>query len=127
MKPIFYRCRHCGNITVKVIDQGVPLECCGDTMEELIPHTADKGLEKHVPVVTRVDDRTLRVRVGSEEHPMLPQHYIQFVCLETDRGYEIAYLKPGDKPMVDFCSDRGVPLAVYEYCNVHGLWKRSIK
>ena len=126
MKTVFYYCRHCGNVVVKTSDSGVNLECCGEFMEEIIPHTADMGLEKHVPVITHVDEHTLRVTVGSTEHPMLPEHHIEFICLETAHGFQVAYLKPDGKPVAEFCC-KDKPVAVYEYCNLHGLWKADVK
>lgn len=116
-----YRCRHCGNIAVKLHDAGVSLVCCGEEMELLKPNTTDAALEKHVPVVTREDGK-ITVTVGSVEHPMAEDHYIEFIILQTAKGYRVAFLKPGDRPSADFYEDEPV-IAVYEYCNKHGLWK----
>lgn len=126
MKPVFFRCNTCGNVIVKLIDSGVQVECCGDYTEELVPRTADAGVEKHLPVVVCVNDSTVEVTVGSTAHPMLPEHYIQFIYVETERGGQIAYLKPGDKPTAIFHVTEKV-VAVYEYCNIHGLWKVDVK
>lgn len=123
----FYICRHCGNVAFKVCDQGTPLSCCGEEMQEMVPRTADAGLEKHVPVLSRTEPDILRVHVGATEHPMLAEHSIQFICLETDRGFRVAYLSPGEKPQADFCIKGCTPVAVYEYCNIHGLWKQAAK
>ena len=122
----FYRCNHCGNIAVKVVDSGVPLVCCGEEMELLLPDTQDAALEKHVPDVT-VDGRTVKVQIGSVEHPMIDVHYIQFVCLLTDKGYQIHPLTSDDEPRCEFALPEGeIAKAVYEYCNVHGLWKKEL-
>lgn len=126
MKPVFYRCNVCNNVIVKLLDSGVPVECCGDYMEELVPRTADAGVEKHLPVVVCVDDSTVEVTVGSVDHPMLPEHYIQFIYVETEHGGQIAYLKPGERPFAVFKVTERV-VAVYEYCNIHGLWKTDVK
>ena len=126
MEIKFYRCNHCGNVVVKTVDSGVPVECCGEAMEELEAQTNETGMEKHVPVVECLNDGTIRVKVGSTEHPMLPAHYIQFVYLLTEDGGRTHFLKPGDKPEVDFCGCKAKPLAVYEYCNIHGLWMKEI-
>lgn len=126
MEVKFYRCRHCGNVVVKTVDSGVPVECCGEPMEELEAQTNEMGMEKHVPVVEQLDDCTLRVKIGSNEHPMLPAHYIQFVYLLTEVGGRVVFLKPGDKPEVEFCCCKSKPLAVYEYCNIHGLWIKKL-
>ena len=122
----FFRCNHCGNIAIKVVDSGVPLVCCGEEMELLLPDTQDAALEKHVPFVT-VDDRNIHVQIGSVEHPMIDVHYIQFICLLTDKGYQIHPLTYSDEPCCDFTLGEGeIAKAVYEYCNVHGLWKKDL-
>lgn len=126
MNVIFYRCEHCGNIAIKPFDSGVPLVCCGDEMDEVVANTQDAALEKHVPVIT-ADGNQVHVEVGSVLHPMIEEHFITFVCLETEKGYQISPLKPGDEPKVDFAvasGDRAVK--VYEYCNIHGLWVAEI-
>ena len=118
-----YRCAHCGNIAFKAVDKGVPLFCCGQKMEELVPNTTDGALEKHVPVVG-VEGNVVNVKVGSVEHPMLAEHYIEFIAIETTSGSQIKYLKPGEKPQASFVLAEGEQfVAAYEYCNLHGLWK----
>ncbi len=119
----FYFCEKCGNLAGKVIDSGVPLVCCGEEMIELVANTVDASKEKHVPVV-EVDGNIVSVKVGSDPHPMVPVHYIPFIYLQTDKGGQRKNLKPGDEPAVKFaiCKDEK-PLAVFEYCNLHGLWK----
>ncbi len=119
----FYRCDHCGNIVTFVHSAGVPVMCCGQKMTELVPGTTDGAVEKHVPVVN-VEGNQVRVQVGSVEHPMLEEHYIQFIAIETQQGSQIKYLKPGEKPQAVFALAEGDQLvAAYEYCNLHGLWK----
>ena len=113
----FYKCEHCGNIAVKVVDHNVPLFCCGEKMVELVADSTDAATEKHVPAVTR-EEGHLHVNVGSADHPMLPEHWIQFICLVTDNSYQVHPLTA-----TDFFVAEGVqPLRVYEYCNLHGLW-----
>ena len=129
---IFYRCPHCGNVIVKTVDSGVPVVCCGSPMQELTAQTSETGMEKHLPVVSRdckisSQDCTLNIQVGSVEHPMTPEHHIEFICLETEKGFRIAHLSPTDRPRVEFCSCKDKPVAVYEYCNLHGLWKTEIR
>ena len=121
MATRFYRCRHCGNVIQKVVDSSVPVVCCGEKMEELIPNTVDASVEKHVPCVTRLDDCSIKVEVGSVAHPMLPEHHIAFIYVETDKGGIRVDLK--DKPEAVICTCGAKPVAVYEYCNLHGLWK----
>jgi superoxide reductase len=121
MATKFYKCRHCGNVIEKVVDSKVPVVCCGEKMEELIPNTVDASGEKHLPVVHWLDDHTLEVKVGSVAHPMLPEHHIAFVYVETDCGGIRIDLK--DKPEAVISVGSAKPIAVYEYCNLHGLWK----
>ena len=122
----FYRCEHCGNIITKLNDSGVPVVCCGEPMKELVPGATDGAMEKHVPAVT-VDGSTVTVVVGEVEHPMLAEHYIQLICLETDKGCMIKKLNTGEKPCAQFVLAEGEKVVVaYEYCNLHGLWIKEI-
>lgn len=119
----FYRCNHCGNIVVKLIDSGINTVCCGEDMALLTANTVDAAKEKHVPFV-KVDGAKVVAQIGEVEHPMLDAHYIQFIALETDMGYQIKNLKPEEKPIREFTLNDGEKaVAVYEYCNLHGLWK----
>lgn len=119
----FYRCEHCGNIIEFLEASGVPVVCCGDKMKELIPGTTDGAAEKHVPVIER-NGAKVTVRVGEMEHPSIEEHYIQWIVLETTHGAQRVMLNPGDKPMAEFILAEGdEPVAAYEYCNIHSLWK----
>ena len=122
----FFICRHCGNIIGMIYASGVPVVCCGEEMEELVANTTDGAHEKHVPVV-EVKGNVVDVKVGSVAHPMVEAHYIQWVYLETKHGGQRKALKPGDEPHVTFTVIDDEPVAVYEYCNLHGLWKAEIK
>ena len=118
----FFVCNHCGNMIGLLHDAGVPMMCCGEKMVELVPNTTDAAQEKHVPVAT-VEGNKVVVNVGSVDHPMLDEHWIQWVYLETDKGGHRKVLNPGEKPNVVFAlTEDEKPLAVYEYCNLHGLW-----
>ena len=119
-----YRCDKCKKIHVELQGSKCPTMCCDQPMVLLTANTTDGATEKHVPVVTREGNK-LSVSVGSVEHPMIDAHYIQFVALETEGGFRIAYLNPGEKPCVDFLADEKV-IAVYEYCNLHGLWMTEV-
>ena len=122
MKIEFYRCEHCGNIAVKVVDAGVPMVCCGEKMSLLVPGAVDGAKEKHVPAVS-VEGNVVTARIGEVEHPMTPEHYIQMICLVTQKGYQIAPLSDDAAPIATFVVAEGdAPVAVYEYCNLHGLW-----
>lgn len=123
MKARFYLCKVCGNVIVKLIDSGVTPVCCGESMVELKPNEKDGPKEKHLPVCTTCQDGTLTVTIGSEAHPMTADHWIQFIVVETKRGAQISYLKPGCKPRAKFLINPCDKLtAVYAYCNIHGLW-----
>jgi len=108
-----------------ILKAGVPLECCGDEMKELVPNTVDASKEKHVPVVTR-DGGKITVSVGSVPHPMQSDHYISFVYVETKDGGQRKSLEVGASPTVEFAFVDDEPVAVYAYCNLHGLWKCEV-
>ena len=124
MATKFYKCAHCGNVIVKVVDSGVPVVCCGEKMSELVPNTVDASNEKHVPVVTRLDNNTIKVEVGSVAHPMTEEHHIAFIYVETEDGGIKVDLK--DKPEAVIALGTSKAIAVYEYCNLHGLWKKEL-
>ena len=122
----FYVCNHCGNIIRYEKDAGVPVMCCGEKMEELVPGTTDAAQEKHVPAV-QVNGDVVTVTVGEVEHPMEPEHYIEWIILETkDMEYK-KKLNPGEKPVAAFIlNDGDEVVAAYEYCNLHRLWKKQL-
>jgi superoxide reductase len=120
----FYRCSICGNLVGMIEDGGGELVCCGQPMDLLKANTTDGATEKHVPALTK-DGSKLHVAVGSVPHPMQDAHYIQWICLVQGNRTQRVALKPGDAPEADFVVDDG-PLAVYEYCNLHGLWVAEI-
>lgn len=119
----FFVCEHCGNMIEMIKDSGVSVMCCGQKMKELIPGTTDAAVEKHVPVVT-VDGSKVTVVVGEVEHPMLDEHYIEWIVIETTTGAQKKVLKPGQAPKAEFVLAEGEALvATYAYCNLHGLWQ----
>ena len=123
MEMKFYRCAHCGKIIAVVKESGVPVMCCGQKMEEIVPGATDAAVEKHVPVY-EVKDNIVTVCVGSAAHPMTEEHYIEWVSLQTKGGNQRKALKPGDEPKVCFAILDGDEVeAVYAYCNLHSLWK----
>ena len=121
----FYKCRYCGNVIEKHHVGIGEIECCGLGMEELIPNTVDSSGEKHIPVV-EVKDGIVKVRVGSIDHPMVEEHWIEWIYLETDQGSQVKYLKANEAPEVEFVLGKEKPLVVYAYCNLHVLWKTDI-
>ncbi len=123
MEMKFYRCETCGQIIAIVKKTAVPVMCCGKPMKEIIPGTTDAAVEKHVPVY-EVEGNKVIVTVGSVEHPMIEEHYIEWVSIQTKFGNQRKALKPGSEPKVCFAVCEGDEVeAVYAYCNLHGLWK----
>ena len=123
MEMVFYRCPVCGQIVAIVKGTGVPIICCGKPMQKIEAGTTDASVEKHVPVY-EVKGNTVTVTVGSVEHPMLPEHYIEWIALKTKAGNQRKALKPGDAPKACFAICEGDEVeAVYAYCNLHSLWK----
>lgn len=126
MEERFYFCNTCGNLMIAAIASGVIPHCCGRQMTLLEANTMDGDKEKHVPVVSFVSDNKIKVTVGSTPHPMSSQHNIRLICLETSVGVILHYLNEDDPPEV-IISFEGKPMAVYAYCNIHGLWRTDIK
>ena len=117
------RCEVCGKMVAVLKDTPVPTICCGKPMTVLNANTGDGAYEKHVPVVERKDNQVL-VKVGSIDHPMLPEHYIEFIVLRTNKGNQRKALQPGQLPHATFeIADDEEVLEVLEYCNLHGLYK----
>ena len=125
MELKFFVCKHCGNIIAFAKDNGVPVKCCGETMQELEPNTTEAAHEKHVPVI-RVEGDTVTVSVGSVAHPMAEEHFIEWIYLQTERGGQRKCLAPGEAPEATFALAGEKPVAAYAYCNLHGLWKADV-
>ncbi|MDL2225791.1 desulfoferrodoxin FeS4 iron-binding domain-containing protein [Eubacteriales bacterium OttesenSCG-928-M02] len=122
MKEVkYFRCTVCGNLVEKIIEGVGTMVCCNQDMVLLEANVTDGATEKHVPAVT-IENGVVTAVVGEVEHPMLPEHYIQFISIVTEDGIYRKDLKPGDAPKVELTTDAKV-LEVYEYCNLHGLWK----
>lgn len=123
MKQKFYICQHCGNIIAMIRDKGVPVYCCGEKMHPITPGTTEASTEKHIPVY-EVEGDTVHVTVGAQEHPMTPEHHIQWICLETEHGIQYAHLDPDDEPRAKFALCDGDEVrAVYAFCDQHSLWR----
>ncbi|HAN20622.1 MAG: desulfoferrodoxin [Clostridiales bacterium GWF2_36_10] len=121
----FFICKHCGNLIGMIFNSGAPITCCGDHMTLLEANTVDASHEKHIPVV-HIDDNKVVVNIGSVDHPMTEAHYIGWIYLQTESGGQRKNLIPGDAPNVEFCLDNEKSIAVFAYCNLHGLWKKEI-
>lgn len=122
----FYICESCGNIITFLNDTGIPVMCCGMDMEELIPNSSNAAEEKHMPVVT-VDNNKVIVEIGTVEHPMTEGHFIEWIIVETTKGVQSVKLSHTDKPKAEFeLANDAKLIAVYGYCNLHGLWKKQL-
>ncbi|MDO4403446.1 MAG: desulfoferrodoxin family protein [Atopobiaceae bacterium] len=121
----FFKCTKCANMFVKVIEGPCTPVCCGEPCVELEAGSTDAATEKHVPAVTREGGKII-AKVGEVAHPMLDAHFIQFVALATEDRLEIKKLKPGEEPVATFACDGAENVTIYEYCNLHGLWKAEI-
>ncbi len=117
----FFRCELCGNIVEVVVDGAGELICCNKPMVWLKAGAVDAAVEKHVPTYQK-DGNKVCVQVGSVEHPMTEEHYIQWIQINEPKKTKRVMLSPTDVPKAEFCVS-GDDFSVYAYCNLHGLWK----
>lgn len=123
MEMKFYVCKHCGNIIAFVKSSGAPVTCCGEKMTELVPNTIEASTEKHIPVIIR-EGGIVKVNVGSVDHPMLPEHHIEWIAIETAKGNQRKALTVGGAPSAVFLIEPDDEIiSAFAYCNLHGLWK----
>ncbi len=123
MDQKFYKCPICGQIITKINATQIPVVCCGQPMQELVAGTVEASHEKHIPCYT-VANNIVTVTVGSVEHPMIAEHFIEWIWIKTTNGEKLQYLKPEMQPKAEFAIMQNEKvLAVYAYCNLHGLWK----
>jgi superoxide reductase len=106
-------------------DGGVKIVCCGEPMVELKANTTDAAKEKHVPVAVKTGD-LIKVSVGSVAHPMQEEHFIEWIYVQTTKGGQRKILRPGAEPAAAFVLTDDEAIAVYAYCNLHGLWKITL-
>jgi len=90
-------------------------------MQPLEEKMDEVGREKHVPIIEK-QGGLVRVKVGSIEHPMEENHYIEWIELRADEEVLLKFLKPGDKPQAEF-QIKAEKISAREYCNLHGLWR----
>ena len=121
----FYICERCGNLIGMIHASGASVVCCGQKMTAIEPGTVEASREKHIPVAS-VDGNTVTVTIGSALHPMVEEHSILWVYMQTDKGGQRKCLEVGKTPVVTFALADEKPIAVYAYCNLHGLWKTEI-
>ncbi len=122
----FFICKKCKTM-VALVKRGkcIP-DCCGDEMTEIIPGTVEASKEKHIPVIDIKGD-LVTVSVGEVEHPMIAEHYIEWISIETNLGNQRKTLEPDEKPVRTFKLLDGEKLiSAYAYCNLHGLWRASV-
>lgn len=125
MKVEFYECKVCGNLVGLIRSGGGQLVCCDQPMVKLEANTTDASVEKHVPVVKK-DGSKLIIEVGSAPHPMVAEHYIEWIAVTGPEGTKRFELAPGNEPKAIVCDADGAT-DVYAYCNLHGLWKAEVK
>lgn len=126
MSGKYFVCERCGNIITKVEDKGFSIICCGEKMKELVPGIIDATIEKHILIV-ETEENKITVKVGAVRHPMINEHYIQWIALYTDKGYYLRKLNPEDEPEAVFYISNGEKAKeVYQYCNIHGLRKKEL-
>ena len=121
----FYVCKVCGNLVGLIHSGGGTLSCCGQPMTLLVPNTVEASKEKHIPVVT-IDGGKVTVAVGSVPHPMIAEHYIEWIYICSNSGGQRKALKPGDKPEATFLVEDNDICEAFAYCNIHGLWSVTI-
>ena len=122
MKQKFYICNHCGNIIAMIRDKGVPVYCCSEKMQEIVPGTVEASGEKHIPVVT-LEAGAVNVNIGAVDHPMGEEHFIEWVELLLPNGQCIRMeLTSEVKPEVLFDVPYSPELRARISCNLHGIW-----
>lgn len=119
----FFKCNVCGNVVELIVKGGGQLVCCNESMELLVPKEQEAGNEKHLPVAN-MEGNQLSVKVGSIEHPMEEAHHIEFIVIKYNNHVERKNLKYTDKPEAVFTiNEECDEIEIYEFCNLHGLWK----
>lgn len=121
----FFRCKHCGNFVGLINNANVPMICCGEPMEELVPNTVEASREKHIPYVVS-EGNIIKVQIGSVMHPSILEHHIEFIYLQTENGGQRKSIKVGDNPVASFSVIDDKAICVFAYCNIHGLWMLSL-
>ena len=122
----FEYCPICGNLIEKIEDHQIPLMCCGQKLESLIPNSTDAAVEKHLPVI-RLTETELVVDVAEVTHPSIASHWIPWVVIQTPTQVIRQSFEPGETPTVTLPRpEAGTLVRVYAYCNLHGLWESSL-
>ena len=116
-----YKCKVCGNMVEVVHAAGGTMVCCNQTMTLLREGETDAAVEKHVPVITKLDNG-FKVAIGAIGHPMEDKHFIEWIELVADGRAYREFLKPGQPPEATFMIHAD-QVSAREFCNLHGLWK----
>ncbi|MCK5107612.1 MAG: desulfoferrodoxin [Nanoarchaeota archaeon] len=121
-----YKCEICGNVVSVIEAKMGELVCCGAPMNLLVEKTLEsEGKEKHVPVL-EINGNNVKISVGSIEHPMTDEHYIELIEVLADGMVVASYHpSPGEKPIAEFNLEdaENQNISARALCNVHGLWK----
>ncbi len=125
MERKFLLCEICGNLIDKTSNIESTPVCCGNVMKELVPNMTEAAGEKHIPVI-EIKDNIATVTVGEVLHPMLEEHFIKWIYLETNKGIKKVNLKPDMEPIAKFdLLDGEEVIGAYAYCNLHSLWRTN--
>ena len=121
---ILKKCKKCGAF-VKIINDcncdNCGIKCCGEEMFIVKANSVDAAFEKHVPTYERKGEKLF----AKVNHVMEEDHYIEWICLVTDKKEEYKYFNPGEEAVCEF--DNVEEGTLYSYCNKHGLWSANIE
>ena len=120
-KMEIYKCKICGNVIQVLIDGAGELVCCGQEMKLLEAKREINELgEKHAVKVDIIDNKKI---AHVPHHPMINEHYIQFIeAIDSDKNeIHLKYFNPNEKPEFDI-SNFSENLKLTELCNIHELW-----
>ena len=118
-----YKCEICGNVVAVIEAHDGELVCCGKPMIFQKEKTSEQeGKEKHISVLEVIGNKII-VKVGSIEHPMEENHFIELIeLLRNGKVIVSKRLTFNDKPEATFCLENTENVTARTYCNVHGLW-----
>jgi superoxide reductase len=155
-KSIFYRCEKCGNMVLSVKSGGGILTCCGQAMTLLEANSTDASTEKHVPVLKNEGGKIKVsvgsvAHPMTKEHfiewiALVTGNRTEIKYLQPgmEPKAEFTYFTGQDEIPFAGKDDEIVPnceakpcnfvysdntagkVTVYEYCNLHGLWKAEL-
>lgn len=120
-----YKCSICGNLVQVLLSGAGELVCCNQPMEKLCPKVNEDNelSEKHIPVIELENDKKF---VRLTKHPMIPEHYIQFIEVFTKDKSKVylKFLNPNEKAELEITNFEE-DIDAIEYCNIHGLWRNN--